>query len=340
MTNPAQTIAQLGLRDEWLAQVVEPIIDPAREIIDPHHHFWNRGGHIYELDQLWADTGSGHNIRQTVFVECRSAWDEAAPVMMQPVGETRYVAALAGQAKQHPDRAQIGGIVGFADLRNPDLIKVLDAHEAAGSGRFRGIRHAGAWAGDMSFLMIAGRGFQGQYADPDFRRGVALLGERGLTYDTWHYHPQTPDFIELARGVPSTTMVFDHFGTPLGVGPFQDRRDAYFPVWKDQMARLAECPNVIAKLGGLAMPDNGWGWHKRATPPTSDEFVAAQGDWYHHMINCFGPERCMFESNFPVDRASISYPVLWNGLKKIASRYSDTAQEALFSGTARRIYRL
>jgi len=340
MTDDPFKVARLGLRDDWLGAVVEPIIDPAREIIDTHHHFWNRGGYTYELDRLWGDTGAGHNITRTVFIECRSSYDKTAPEALQPVGETRYVAAMAAQAAQHPERAQVAAIIAYADLCNPDLDRVLDAHEDAAQGLFRGIRHAGGWDRDLGALMIPGRGFQGQYGDPAFRRGIARLGVRGLTYDTWHYHPQIRDFTAMARAVPETTMVLDHFGTPLGVGRFAGKRREIFKVWQDDVAALAECPNVIAKLGGLAMPDNGWGWHDRANPPSSDEFVAAQGDWFHHMIACFGPERCMFESNFPVDRISISYPVLWNGLKKIAARYGEAAQQLMFSGTARRVYRL
>jgi predicted TIM-barrel fold metal-dependent hydrolase len=189
-------------------------------------------------------------------------------------------------------------------------------------------------------LRIPGRAPQGLYADADFRRGVARLGERGYSYDTWHYHHQNQAFCELAKAVPDTTMVLDHFGTPLGVGPYADQREAIFNAWQRDIEAIAACPNVVAKLGGLAMPDNGFGWHEQALPPTSDEFVEAQARYYHHTIECFGAERCMFESNFPVDRLSISYAVLWNGLKKIASRYSEAEQTAMFSGTARRVYSL
>ena len=161
-----------------------------------------------------------------------------------------------------------------------------------------------------------------------------------MPYDTWHYHHQNPEFRAMAAAVPGTTLVLDHFGTPLGVGQYEGKREDIFARWKDDIAAIAQCPNVIAKLGGMAMPDNGYGWHERERPPTSDEFVEAQAPWYHHTIACFGPERCMFESNFPVDRASISYPVLWNGLKKIAAQYGPEAQEAMFCNTARRIYRL
>ena len=88
------------------------------------------------------------------------------------------------------------------------------------------------------------------------------------------------------------------------------------------------------------MPDNGFGWHERAQPPSSDEFVEHQQRYYHHTIKCFGANRCLFESNFPVDRLSISYHVLYNGLKKIAADYTQEEQHAMFYGTAERIYRL
>lgn len=333
-------IAELAARDDWLAQVVETPIDPDREIVDPHHHLWNREGTTYELDALWNDTGCGHNIVQTVFIECRSGYYEGVAERFGPLGETAYVAGMSKLAGLRPDQAQIAGIVAHADLRDPDLATVLDGHRAVGGDLFKGIRHAGARDPEPENLVIAGRGDAGLYLDPDFRRGVAALGERGLTYDTWHYHHQNRDFLTLAQAAPDTIMVLDHFGAPLGVGRYAGKRAEIFEAWKDDVAAIAECPNVVAKLGGMAMPDNGFGWHEAGKPPTSDEFVAAQADWYHHMIACFGADRCMFESNFPVDRASISYGVLWNGLKKIAAQYSESEQDQMFSGTARAIYRL
>lgn len=327
-------------RDDWLAQVQEPAIDPQREIVDPHHHLWTRGGAVYELEELWSDTGAGHNVVQTVFVECHAGYRDEGPEHLRPVGETDYVTEMAEASAADPAQATIAGIVAHADLRLEQLDEVLDAHADAAKGLFCGIRHAGAFEPDAEALTIPGRGPKGLYSNPDFRRGLARLGERGLVYDTWHYHHQNPDFRAMADAVPGTTMVLDHFGTPLGVGQYEGRREEIFARWKDDIAAIAECSNVAAKLGGLAMPDNGYGWHERERPPTSDEFVEAQAPWYHHTIECFGPDRCMFESNFPVDRASISYRVLWNGLKKIAASYDEAAQSAMFCGTARRIYGL
>ncbi|WP_290483179.1 MULTISPECIES: amidohydrolase family protein [unclassified Hyphomonas] len=323
----------------WLAQVQEDIVDPDREIIDPHHHLWPQADMYYHVPEFLADLTSGHNVVQTVFMECGAAYREDGPDHLKPVGETEFVAAAAAEMKAKGG-PYIAGIVGHADLRGPHLEDVLDAHRDAANGLFRGIRHAGSRDTSGATLRIPGRAPERLYADEDFRRGVQLLGEHDLSYDTWHYHHQNRDYLDLVKAVPNTTMVLDHFGTPIGIGPYADKREEIFEQWRDDMADLSHCPNVVAKLGGLAMPDNGWGWHERETPPTSDEFVLAQQRYYDHMIDCFGAARCMFESNFPVDRWSISYPVLWNGLKKIAAKYSEVEQRALFTETARRIYRL
>jgi predicted TIM-barrel fold metal-dependent hydrolase len=268
-------------------------------------------------------------------MECRASYRNDGPAAFAPVGETEWVAAEAQRSG-----GLIAGIVGHADLRQPNLDEILDAHTEAGCGLFRGIRHALARAEPSDGLMIAGGAPAGLFEDPAFRGGVARLGARGLTYDTWHYHYQNREFLALARAVPDTVMTLDHFGTPIGVGRYADQRDAIFEDWKRDIADIARCENVVAKLGGLAMPDNGFGWHVADRPPTSDEFVAAQGRYYRHMIECFGAHRCMFESNFPVDRMSLSYRVLWNGLKKLARDYSDDERDALFAGTATRVYRL
>lgn len=328
-------------KNDWLMQVREEIIDPAREIVDPHHHLWHVQQTLYDLEDLWSDTDDGHNVVQTVFMECGSSYDDDAPDHLKPVGETRYIADRAEQSAKAEGKATIAGIIAHADLTGPHLDEVLDAHTAEGKGLFRGIRHAGARIDKSVGASIPGLAPERLYADPKFRAGVVRLGERGLTYDTWHYHTQNRDFLEMAQAVPDTQIILDHFGTPVGIGPYAGKRDEIFDVWKDDVAAIAEsCPNVVAKLGGMAMPDNGFGWDKQGVPPTSDEFVEAQGRYYHHMIKCFGPDRCMFESNFPVDRLSLSYHVLWNGLKKIAANYSDDDQNLMFSGTARRIYRL
>ena len=326
----------------WLDQVEEEVLDPDRPIVDPHHHLWRRDDiGSYVLDDLRRDTGSGHRIEQTVFVECGASYLDAGPDHLRPVGETAFVAEQAERSRGS-EGAVIAGIVSHADLRleRGVLDEVLDAHEAAGGGLFRGIRHAGARAEHPESLSIPGRAPAGLYADPAFRAGVRRLGERGLTFDTWHYHHQNADFAELAGAVPETVLVLDHFGTPLGVGPHAGQQEAIFESWKVDIAAIARHENVVAKLGGLAMPDNGFGWDRAPRPPGSDEVVAAQRRYYDHTIECFGPQRCMFESNFPVDKRSLSYRVLYNALKKMAAPYADAEQHELFAGTARRTYRL
>ena len=326
---------------QWYASVTEDIIDPERPIIDPHHHLWQVQTPFgrYELDDLWADTGSGHNVEKTVFIDCHSNYRSDGPRELRPIGETEYVAGVAAESAKNPQQATIAGIVGHADMRlGKDVANVLQAHEAAGQGLFRGIRHAGPH--EETGTLMLGSSTPCPYDDPQFREGVATLGEMGYSYDTWHYHLQNKAFAALARAVPQTPMILDHFGTPLGAGAYAGKQEDIYAQWLDDIAEIAECPNVVAKLGGMAMPDNGFGWHERAQPPSSDEFVEHQQRYYHHTIKCFGANRCLFESNFPVDRLSISYHVLYNGLKKIAADYTQEEQHAMFYGTAERIYRL
>lgn len=326
---------------EWLDQVVEDVVDPDQRIVDPHHHLWPEGGALpYGLDQLHADTDDGHRVTTTVFVECFAAYRTDGARELRSVGETEFVAAAAKESAGRASQAEIVGIVANADLTHPDLDRILDAHAEAGGSLFKGIRHAIARDDDPGALRIPGRAPEGLSTDPAFRRGVARLGERGLTFDCWHYHHQNLEFAELAAAAPETTMVLDHFGTPIGVGRFAGKLDEVFDRWVDDIAAVAANPNVVAKLGGLAMPDNGYGWHERDRPASSDELVEAHARWYHHTIECFGPERCMLESNFPVDRFSVSYRVLWNALKKIVADFSPADRDQMFFGTAERVYGL
>jgi predicted TIM-barrel fold metal-dependent hydrolase len=326
----------------WLDQVREETLDPERQIVDPHHHMWKTSGlPAYLLEDLWADTESGHNIVKTVFMECGAEYSSDGPAHLAPVGETEFVAAAA-RASRGQGKAEIASIVAHTDLtQDVEIVReVCAAHGEASDGLFRGIRHGGAHDPDKALRWGDATPHADLYDRADFRRGVALLGELGLTYDTWHYHFQNPGYIELARATPGTLMVLDHFGSPVGVGPYAERRADVFADWKKDMTELARCDNVVVKIGGLAMPPNGFGWHRRETPATSDELVDAQRDYYLHTIECFGPERCMFESNFPVDKLSLSYHTYWNAMKKIAADFTQAEQDAMFFGTASRVYRL
>ncbi len=326
----------------WLDQVQEEIIEPDRPIVDPHHHLWRESAFpTYLLEDLWTDTESGHNIVQTVFMECGAEYLADGPRHLQSVGETAFVAQAARDSRGQ-GRAEIAGIVAHTDLtQDPGLIReALAAHEAAGDGLFRGIRHAGAHDPTESLRWDDATPHAELFARDDFRAGVALLGELGLTYDSWHYHFQNDAFTSLAQACPGTTIVLDHFGTPVAIGDYEGKLAEVFEDWKRGIEAMAKCANVVVKIGGLAMPPNGFGWNRRDLPATSDEVVLAQRDYYRHTIDCFGPERCMFESNFPVDKLSLSYHVYWNAMKKIAADFSEDEKDAMFRGTASRVYRL
>jgi predicted TIM-barrel fold metal-dependent hydrolase len=261
---------------------------------------------------------------------------------MRCVGETEFVngvAAMTASGGFGEFRACLG-IVGLADLSLGAAVgEVLDAHIAA-SSRFRGIRHAAGWDASSDIRNSHTDPFEGLLLDAKFREGFVELGRRSLSFDGWLYHPQIPQLTDLAQAFPDTTIIFNHFGGPLGVGPYAGQHEEIFATWKEHVAALAECPNVYAKLGGVVMPINGFGFHKRDLPATSDEIVAATGRYHHHAIDCFGPERCMFESNFPVDKQSCSYHVLYNAFKKMVADRSEADKAALFHDTAHRVYRL
>ena len=327
-------------REQWLAQVQEDVLEPARPICDPHHHLWDHPGSRYLLDELLADTGSGHNVVSTVFMECGAMYREGGPAPLRPVGETEFVNGVAAMSASGGYGAgrMCAAIVGYADLNlGAEAGAVLEAHAAA-SPRFRGIRHAAGWDASDAVRNSHTDPFPGMLADATFRTGFAELGRRGMTFDAWLYHRQIPELAALARAFPEQPIVFDHFGGPLGIGPYAGKRAEIFPVWKEHVAALAGCRNVVAKLGGLVMPINGFGFHKNARPATSEELVEATRDYYLHMIECFGVERCMFESNFPVDKASCSYRVLWNSFKRLTEGFSEAEKSALFHDTAVRVY--
>jgi L-fuconolactonase len=329
-------------RGEGEDMTTEEILEPDLPICDPHHHLWDHPGHRYLLDELLADTGSGHNVVATVFVECMSMYRATGPEELRPVGETEFVngvAAMSASGRYGPTRVA-AGIVSFADLTLRERAgAVLDAHLAA-SPRLRGIRHAAGWDASEAVRNSHTNPPRGLYLDGGFRRGFAELAKRGLVFDAWLYHPQIPELTDLATAFPDTTIVLDHFGGPLGVGPYAGKRAEAFAAWKPAIRALADCPNVVAKLGGLVMPINGFGFHKRAEPPTSLELAETTRDWYLHAIDCFGVHRCMFESNFPVDKVSAPYAVLWNSFKRIAAGCSAAEKAALFHDTAARVYRL
>tara|TARA_E500000331_G_scaffold230992_1_gene221277 strand:+ start:92 stop:1096 length:1005 start_codon:yes stop_codon:yes gene_type:complete len=329
--------------DAWLAQVSEEILDPDLAICDPHHHLWWRPENKYLLDDLLKDTGSGHRVVSTVFVECSSMYRDGESVACAPVGETEFVQGVAAMSASggFGETRVAKGIVSFADLTlGLGVREVLEAHQQAGVGRFRGIRHAAGWHESSAIRNSHANPVQGLMMRNDFREGMSVLDDMGLSFDAWFYHHQFAEFADLARAFPNVTMILDHFGGPLGIGPYANNRDHVFEDWKQSIGALVDCKNVYFKLGGINMKLNGFEWHKRDKPPSSDELVDATAPYYDHCIDLFGVDRCMFESNFPVDKESCSYAVLWNAFKKMTAGRSAPERQALFHDNAHRAYRL
>ncbi len=331
----------VAARPEWLKLTVETPLEPALPICDPHHHFWDRPEERYLVEELLQDVRGGHHIVSTVFIECRERWRKDGPEEMKPIGETEFVERIIGPSAKHGQTAVAAGIVGFADLTlGPGVSRVLEAHLAASPKRFRGIRHSCTWDASPTVKTATPGIPRGLMFDSTFRAGLATLQKYGLSFEAWLYHPQLLEFASLARAVPDVPMILNHVGGLLGVGPYAGRRDEVFQVWRRGILEVATCPNVVVKLGGLGMLRCGFDWHMRTTPPTSIELVEATAPYYLYCIEQFGPNRCMFESNFPVDKLSYSYGVLWNSFKRMTQNFSTTERAALFHDTAVRVYRL
>jgi L-fuconolactonase len=330
--------------EAWLArQSPEPILEPALPIIDTHHHLWHRPDHRYLLDELLADLGTGHTVVATVFLECHAMYRASGPEAMRPVGETEFVAGIAAMSESGrygPTRVA-AGIVGFADLALGDRVEpVLEAHVRAGGGRFRGVRHSAAWDASPVIGNSAVAIGPHDMRRPEFRAGLKRLTALGLSLDAWVFHPQLGDLIDLARAFPSTTIIVGHCGGPLGYGPYTGRRDEVFASWKAAINELAACENVTMKLGGMMMRLAACDYGALAAPPSSAELAEHWRPYIETCLDAFGPARSMFESNFPVDKMGIGYAALWNTFKRLTAGASAEDTRALFSGTARRAYRL
>ncbi|SHH19872.1 amidohydrolase family protein [Pollutimonas bauzanensis] len=329
---------------QWLkSHPAEAILDPDLPIIDTHHHLWDPPGNRYLLDELLADLQSGHNVVSTVFVECNAMYRHKGPVEMQPVGETEFVAGIAAMSDSGnygPTRiAQ--GIVGFADLKLGDRVRpVLDAHIEAGGGRFRGIRYATAWnASDIIGNSHSAIG-PDNLRHPDIRGGLKQLSSLGLSFDAWVFHNQLADVVDIAAAFPDLNIIAGHVGGPLGYGPYLGKRDEVFASWKASVTELAKRPNVSMKLGGMLMRLGSFDYLARPAPLSSSELAAHWRPYMEICIELFGADRCLFESNFPVEKMGTSYALLWNAFKRIAGDASESEKQALFNGTARRVYRL
>jgi L-fuconolactonase len=345
------------------ASPTETILEPDLPIIDPHHHLWDwpaalfasrpvahhgfdkvvRRAMRYLLPEFLADLNTGHNIRATVFVQCGAMQRADGPEAFKPVGETEFVNGVAAMCASgtYGEVRACAGIVGHVDLASGTVVsEVLEAHLQAGGGRFRGIRHTASYDADPEVLGPLARIGGGLYESKAFRQGYAQLAKFDLSFDAWLLEPQLPELIGLVQAYPNIPVILDHVGTPLGIASYQGRRDERFAIWRENIGKLAALPNVSVKLGGLAMAFCNFPSFLQSPPASSAQLAADWKPYIETCIEAFGVERCMFESNFPVDLGSCTYPVLWNAFKVLAKNYSAAEKAALFFGTAKRVYRL
>jgi L-fuconolactonase len=329
--------------DRWLAQEdPEPVLEPDLPIVDPHHHLWDLrpvSGPLVMFEQkvfLCEEMSeeiarSGHRVVQTVFAQCLAFHRADGPVELRCVGETEFangVAAMSRSGVYGPARL-CTGIFSTADLNlGKDVEPVLRAHLAASPG-FRGVRFFGSVP---------------QGKESAFLEGCAVLASHGMSLD--HYSPvaeHSRDLVRIAEAHPELTIIANHLG---GGRIDPDATDAEFGRWRELIDTLASRPNIVMKLGGAQMRVGPWEppfhMNRRAKPIGSEELAASLHRWYAHALAAFGPERCMFESNFPVDKECVSYRTLWNAFKRIAAQagLSSAEKTQVLSGTAARAYRL
>lgn len=334
--------------NDWLALTQEQTLEPELPICDPHHHFWDlRPARLpyqrYLLHELLADTGSGHNVQSTVFIETRAMYRVDGPEEMKPVGEVEFAQGLAAASASGiygPTRAA-AAIVGHANLNLGEKVRpILEALQDASPNRFRGIRHTVTWDPHPDIQNTAAHNAQGQLSSTKFRAGAKVLADMGLLFDAWLYFPQLPELADFARALPDLTIILNHIGGLLRVGPYANRDEEVLATWRAGIAAVAECRNVNVKLGGIGQPRTGYDWYARTQPIRSEELAETMAPYMNYCIQQFGPDRCMFESNFPPDKVGYSYNVLFNAFKRMSRGYSASERAAMFYDTANRVYRI
>ena len=322
--------------DDWLALVQEEILEPELPIIDPHHHLWLRHGNRYLIPEFADDLASGHNVISTVFAECQSMYRQDGPEAERPLGETEFVtgcAAMAASGSFGPTRACAAMFGGVDMTLGAAARPILEQHLERSGGRFKGVRYSTGWdASDRIPNVVAA---EHALTAPAALAAAGVLDEMGLTLDVWLYHPQLADVATLAAAMPGLTIVLNHVGSPILGGPYRDRKDEVFTDWRQLIGDVARHANVYCKLGALPIPRT-----DKTLPPGSEEIAAAWQPWMDVCIQAFGPERCMFESNFPVQKRWSSYQTTWNAFKRIAAGASADEKAALFKGAAEKAYRL
>jgi predicted TIM-barrel fold metal-dependent hydrolase len=332
----------------------EPTLEPDLPIIDPHHHLMDMPhapsgpsphgipAH-YLFANFLADAQSGHDIRATVIVGGAGFARADGPERLRVVGDTEFSNGAAAQsASGKYGRVRVGaGLVGEADLTQGAAVReVLEAHQHAGGGRFRGIRHMTVWSDDPALAPPGKMAPKDLAFHHDFQQGFAQLEPLGLSFDAWCYYTQLDGIGALAKAFPHTTIIMNHCGGPLGSASFAARRQQAYDAWVAALKALAVYPNVYMKIGGLGMWTTGLA-AVGAMPPASSSVIAEQERPYiETCIQAFGVERCMFESNYPVEAGVGSYHTVWNVFKRVAAGYSTAEKSALFSTTAAKAYRL
>lgn len=324
----------------WLEQVEEEVLDPEIVIVDSHHHLWEQSGVPYLLHEILGDTQSGHRVAATVFVQANYGYRTFGPAHLAPVGETEKVATMRKAARQLGSPTDIAAaVVAYADLMLGDAVdEVLVAHAEAAEGALRGIRHSVSRDENFPDGIVLRPAPAGMLADTQYRTGLGRLRDHDLVYEAMLYHQQIPELAGMAKALPDLKIVLDHIGCVLGIGPYQGRERETFLGWRRDMEVLSQCPNVNVKIGGFGMIICGARWHERSMPPSSSELAEAWRPYVETCIDLFGVERCMFESNFPVDKAMYSYRTLWNSFKRLTASMGHAERAALFAGTAVKTY--
>jgi L-fuconolactonase len=330
--------------NRWIARCrKEQALEPDLPIIDPHHHLWDDDRGPYLLPDILADIGGSHNVKATVFIECRTHYRADVADAERPLGEVEFVngiSAMSASGGYGPTRVA-AAIVGHADLRLGEKVQdILEQQIALTGGRMRGIRWSIPYdpteVGKYVSRFIA----EGISRDATWRAGFSRLAGLGLSVEGWCYHPQLPEMTALARAFPDTTIILNHVGGFLGVGPYSSRTKEEFQAWKRSIVEIATCPNVVVKLGGLGMLIFGFDLHLRDDPPSSELLAATWRPFLETCIEAFGTGRGMYESNFPVDKQSCDYTACWNAFKRISAGASAAEKAALFHDTAARVYRI
>lgn len=328
----------------WLSRgAKEEILFPEIPIIDPHHHLWIRPGDHYLVKEFADDVNTGHNIVATVYANCHSMYRAGGPEHLKVVGETEFAVGQAAQsASGMYGKARIAATVfGYADVTRGSAIReVLAAHVKAGNGRFKGIRFLCNFdpSDEIRNGTVAVR--HDMLRDSTVQAAIKVVSEMGLVLDLYAFFHQLDQVAELARAQPDLTIVINHCGGPLSYGPYREGDPEMSAQWKRGIVEMARCHNIVCKLGGLVNRTTAYDYRTAEVPPTSQALAGMWRHWVEPCIEAFGPDRCMFESNFPPDKAGIAYPVLWNAFKHLTSSASDSERNALFSGTAARVYGL